>query len=139
MQDAIKTTFEADGTIMALLTGGVHVTGEISRQITPTAFDGSAEILPCCLIKEMDQVPTGDLETTTSVSTRLRISVLFYQRSGYDVISQARARAFALLHRQRLDQAGVWTLEWTDDVIEQRDGALGCSLEIARYVSVQWK
>ena len=133
MRDAIKTLLENDATLMATLTGGLHTKAEISRQDTPTAFDANDEILPCALLHFGTQTPVGPYPH----GSQLYFALMFYERSGYDNIETARARAYTLLHRQKVTPAtgACWGIRHADDVLDQEDTALGCSLAISRYVA----
>lgn len=128
MRAAILAALTGDATLMGLLTGGIHTALEISRQYTPAAFDTNGEILPCALLRLETEGPTGPYRT----SSRLFAAVLFYQRHGYDVIDQAVARTFAVLH-ERHTGAGMWQILHADDVLDQEDQALGCSLAMSRF------
>jgi hypothetical protein len=134
MRDAIKTLLENDATLMAILTGGVHTGTEISRQDTPEAFDASDEILPCVLLQFGTAAPAGPY----SHSSMLHFSLMFYERSGYENVEAARERAYVLLHRQKVTPAAgaCWGIRHADDVLDQEDTALGCSLAISRYYGV---
>lgn len=131
MRDAIEAVLTGDGTLMATLTGGVHTATEISRQDTPSAFDANSEIEPCGLLRFETISPIGPYEH----SARLFFSVYLYERSGYTNIETARARIYTLLHRQRVTPStgGCWQIEHADDVLDQEDTALGCSLAVSRY------
>jgi hypothetical protein len=52
------------------------------------------------------------------------------------VIDQALARVFTLLNRQKIGSK-TWDVRWADDVRDQRDQALGCSLSMSRYEVVR--
>lgn len=134
MRDAIKTLLENDATLMAILTGGLHTATEISRQDTPGAFDASDEILPCALLQFGSETPVAPYPHGAT----LYFSLMFYERSGYTNIEAARARAYLLLHRQKVTPAtgACWGIRHADDVLDQEDTALGCSLAISRYYGV---
>jgi hypothetical protein len=128
LRDDIKTYLEADATLTGILTGGVHAGVEISRQNTPSAFDSNGEILPCALVKEEADAKTGPFHE----SSVTYILVFFYQRYDYDSIDQALDRVFTLLHRQKVGTK-VWEILWANDIKDQEDQALGCSLSLSRY------
>jgi hypothetical protein len=65
-------------------------------------------------------------------SARSFVRVFFYQRSGTDVIDQALYRVYALLHRQKA-LTGKWEVRWANDITDQVDEALGCSMHLGRY------
>lgn len=133
MRDAIRDYLAADGTLSGLLTGGIYAVPEITRQDTPDAFDANGEIEPCALVKPETEATFGPYEEAGAISARLYVVVFFYQRTGYDVVDQALARTRVLLHKEKLE-SGVWEISWADDVLDQEDEALNCSLGISRYV-----
>ena len=130
-RSALLDYLETDTTLTDLLTGGIYAAQEIKRQATPDAFDSNLEIRPCCLIKLETDVRFGPHYT----SSRLFFTLYFYQRVGFDVIDQAKDRAFAILHRA----CGVASYEiWhADDINDQEDQALECSLVTSRYFAVR--
>ena len=128
--DDIKTVLEADATLMALLTGGIFTQTEISRQLTPGAFDANSEIQPCALINYEFEASAGPFNDVSQVYVR----VFFYQREGYASINSARDRVYTLLHRQRIGTTRGWEVRWTDDVLDQEDQALNCKLQLSRYM-----
>jgi hypothetical protein len=134
IRDDIEAVLQADGTLTGLLTGGIHAGGTITRQDTPGAFDANIEVLPCALINIETEVQSGPYKG----STRAYMRVFFYQRSGYDVIDQALARVFTLLNRQKIGSK-TWEVRWADDVRDQREQALGCSLSMSRYEVIRNK
>jgi hypothetical protein len=127
-RDDVKAVLEADGTLMALLTGGVYAGGTINRQDTAGAFDGNKEIRPCALVNAESQAPAGPFKD----SAREVVRVFFYERSGYDAIDQAIERVYVLLHRQKVGASG-WIMLHAGDVTDQVDQALDCSLAVSRY------
>lgn len=133
MRDALYQRLTGDGTLMAVLTGGLHTQTEISRQNTPAAFDTNGEILPCGLLKFETQTPWGPF----AHGSRLYFSLLLYQRAGYQAIETARQRLYALLHRQKVTPAtgSCWQIRHSSDVPDVEDAALGCSLAISRFVA----
>lgn len=134
MRDAIYDLLSGDATLMATLTGGLHVGTEITRQDTPAAFDANSEIQPCGLLRFGTQTPVAPHHH----GSRLFFQLLLYERSGYDNVEVARARAYALLHRQRVTPAtgGCWEIRHADDVPDQEDEGLGCSLAVCRYYAM---
>jgi hypothetical protein len=135
MDDVIRALLADDETMADLLTGGFYAGGEISRQLTPEAFDVSGEILPCVLVKHESEAAAG----IHAAAGNLFVVLYFYQRSSVDVIRQAAARAFALLHQTNLGRSTVWDCSWINDVTDQEDPGLGCRLELSRYQIVRRK
>ena len=134
MRDAIYDRLTGDATLMATLTGGLHTETEITRQLTPTAFDDNDEIKPSGLLKMEASTPTGPYDH----SQRQYFAVYLYQRSGYDSIDTAKDRVYTLLHRQRVTPAtgSCWQIRHVGDTPDLRDEALGCNLAICRYMAV---
>lgn len=137
MQSAILNELTGDATLMASLTGGLYAAaaaGEVSRQDTPDAFDANGEIEPCGLLKMGATMPHGPY----THSQRQFFSVYLYERSGYTNVEAARKRIYALLHRGCVSpsEGGCWGIRHTDDVPDQRDAALGCSLIVCRYEAI---
>lgn len=133
MRETVKTALENDATLAGVLTGGVWSETEISRVETAGAFDANGEVLPCALVREETETPWGPLPT----SSRLYLAIYLYQRRGYDRIDAAMERIFTLLHQQKLGQAHVWEITHADDVRDQQDQALDCSLGISRFVATR--
>lgn len=128
---------QADATLSGLLTGGIYVTNEVSRQLTPSAFDDvTAEILPCALVTTPGEFADGPDE----YAGRLNATIFFYQRIGYGTIDQAKDRARALFHRQKVGSPAdkVWEMRWVNSVTEQRDQALDASMHVIRFEIVRY-
>ncbi len=134
MRAAIYALLNGDATLMATLTGGLHQAvevGEIDRQTTPAAFDANGEIKPCALLKFSDQAHIPPY----THGARLIVSLYFYEAKGAQNIDAALARAYVLLHEQKVTPAvgACWEIRHADDVLDARDDALNCSLAISRY------
>jgi hypothetical protein len=132
VRSTVKEHLENDATLAAVLTGGFYATREVTRQDTPAAFDDNGEIEPCLLVKLETDTPVGPYVR----GSRLYFNVIFYQRSGYDVIDQALERTYDLLHRSKLTD-GVWEISHADDVLDQEDEALNCSMSYSRYMATR--
>ena len=130
--DSIKTVLEADTALMSLLTGGIHVNTEITRQETPTAFDDNGELKPCALINEETELPIGPY--IYGVQTPAVIYI--YQRDGIDVIMPANDKIYALLHNQKIGSK-TWNVIYQSSIKNQRDIALNCPMIISRYLAIQ--
>jgi hypothetical protein len=131
---AILAALQADTALMALLTGGLHTATEISRQMTPTAFDAATqELRPCGLIRMRATAAPGI--PTAARAARITAEIYLYERQGYAAIDPAAARCRTLLHKTTLRPAtgGAWELTWSNDVPDGRDPALESSLWISRY------
>lgn len=133
LSDDIKTALQADGTLTALLTGGIfNDVEEISRQNTPGAFDSNQELKPCALIKLGTELKAGPYER----SVNSPVIIYFYQRAGYGVIEQAMEKAYDDLNDKQIGE-GVWQLIYDISVPQQRDVALDVPLGMHRFVAVR--
>jgi hypothetical protein len=128
----IAALIAADTGIMALLTGGVHQAGlvgveGITRETTPAAFDSDGYLLPCCLVRQRDLVPTLDVldGATQAKSTIQVVECWLYQDAPlYDVIDAVSTLLYGLLQGKRL--AYSFELDLAHVISRQRDGgALG--------------
>lgn len=134
MITSITALLQADTTLNAILTGGVHRAMEISRQATPTAYDSRRELLPCALVKQETATPWGPHDD----SGRLYIVIWFYARSDYTTIEAARKRVYELLHRAKLtpnDGSGCYDIRHADDLLDQEEPTLGVPMAMSRYVA----
>jgi len=129
IRDTLKNFLTADTTLMATLTGGVYTATELSRQLTPSAFDTALEVKPCALLVLEAEDPVGPFYN----SARLFMVLYFYERQGYTAIDTARARCYALLHRKRISAVGMLEMRHVGDVPDQRDATLNCALGLSRY------
>lgn len=129
MRDALKDFLTADTALVALLTGGMYTATEISRQLTPGAFDANGEVLPCTLLVLEAEDPVGPYDT----SSRLFVVLYLYEQQGYTTIDAALKRIYTLLHRQRISGNGIWEMRHVGDVPDQRDATLNCALALSRY------
>jgi hypothetical protein len=135
--DDIHAVLVMDDELISILPGGVYsgsAVREISRQNTPAAFDVNMKIMPCALVVANTDLKSGPY--SRSIITTL--SVYFYQLTGYDVIEQAMARVFDLLHEQRIGNQ-IWTIEFSNSVENQNDIALDCSLATQRYAATRMR
>ncbi len=134
IKTAVETASTNDTTFMALITGGVHAdVREISRQSAPTAYDANGELLPCVLLKIESQTPhPGPIRT----ASRLFFTLIAYQRGGYDAITPALDRAFALFHDKKLTAVANWNVTNTDESQELEDQALQCSMRFSRFLVI---
>lgn len=131
LRSVVKTAIEGDGTLAALLTGGVHAVTEISREEASGAFDANGEIQPCALVKLPSEFSDGPL----SMTGRQALDIYIYERQGYATIDQCLDPLRALLHRQKIGAAAdkIFEVRHTDDVKDQRDIATGWSLHLSRF------
>ena len=129
----ITAILQADHTLMTTLTGGVQDTVEITRQITPTAFDANGEIKPCALVRTGSEAPIF----TKTMAVQTPVIIYFYQRTGYDKIDAALARVFTLLAQRHLGTLGIWELQFNSEIARTTDEALACSLAVQRYNAIR--
>lgn len=128
-REDVKDYLTGDTALMAILAGGIHAGIEISRNLTPTAFNsGTAEIMPCALIKMGTEAQTGPYPT----STRAPIEIWFYERQGYASIDPAKARVLALLNDRHWG-GGAYDTRLGDDIGDQADDSLSVSMSMIRF------
>jgi hypothetical protein len=135
MRTAIYNVLNDDSALGAILTGDIHTGTQITRQSAPTAFDSNKELLPCALLKFANDTAIGPYET----SSALDFNVLVYQRDGVASIDLARARIYALLHRQSVvPSAGgtCWQIRSVGEVLDAWDDVLDASLIVMRFRAV---
>lgn len=130
-ETAIMQRLTADAAFSDPLTGGIYLNVELSRQVTPDAFDENSELRPCCLIRSETTTPRGGV-TIPGAATKF-VNILVYQGRGSDIVQACLERAYTLLHRQYLPGAGAWEIVFTDLNPNLPDGALN-----ARYGSVRF-
>lgn len=133
MKQAIIAAIEADAALAALLTGGVHGAVEISRQTTPTAFDGNQEILPCALVKVGTVVPTGPHHHAAQQG----VDIYLYHPNDYTALGEVADLLFKLLHRQKLTPASgtCWQLQHDTDTGDEEDSALKVPMKRCRFIA----
>ena len=134
---AILATLQDDASLAGILTGGLYdgtVINDISRQATPAAYDDYSELLPCAIVKPETQAPAGPHPD----SSRLFVTIWFYQQSGSADIDAARIRAYHLLHRSTVAGSdGLWDVRHFNDLLGIELQALGVSAIMSRYVATE--
>ena len=132
----ILAALQGDSQLAGILTGGVYdgaQVGDISRQATPAAYDGNSELKPCAILKPETQAPAGPHPD----SSRLFVTIWFYQQSGSAEIDAARIRAYHLLHRATLGGSdGLWDVRHANDLLGIEMQALGVPAIMSRYVAM---
>lgn len=134
----IAAILDADATLDALLTGGIHTSVSagpmgISRDTTPGAFDANGYLKPTALVNQRDKVPTGDVldYETQAESFRQIVQIWLYNDSGsgYATLDTAAARIRTLLMGETLTDSFELRLAlWMDR--QRDDGALaGAAME----------
>jgi len=131
----IVAILQADYSLSAILSGGIHDAMEISRQLTPGAFDANGEILPCALVKTGNE---NDREGKID-AVQTPLTIYFYQRSEYDQIDAALARCYSLLHFVHIAESQVWQARFNSEIARTTDEALFCSLAVQRYNVIRKK
>lgn len=138
LETDFKDVMEDDNDLMELLSGGVYEAievGEISRQLTPGAFDANKELQPCALVKLGTEIPRGPYDT----SVQTPVQIFFYEKSGSAVNSdRAMAIVYFLFNRKKVGE-GVWTIEHESTTWNQSDDALDAILGVMRFVAVRLK
>ena len=98
LRAALKTLLEADATLVATMTGGLHDSTEISRSGTPSAYDDRGDLKPCGVLRVGTMTPLDPFDT----AERQFFSLYFYQKpGGYTSIDAMKYRAKTLLHVSR--------------------------------------
>lgn len=128
----IATLISANSAIMAQLSGGVYQSGllgveGITRETTPAAFDSDGYLLPCCVVRQRDLIPTLDvLDFDAQVKSSIQVVEcwLYQDAPLYDVIDAVSSLLYGLLQGKRL--AYSYELDLVNAISRQRDGgALG--------------
>ena len=131
----ILATLQGDATLASVLTGGLYdgtEVNDISRQATPAAYDDYSELKPCAIVKPETQAPAGPHPD----SSRLFVTLWFYQQSGSAAIDAGRVRAYHLLHRATLAGSdGLWDVRHANDLLGIEMQALGVPAIMSRYVA----
>jgi len=131
----IFNALEGDAALAAILTGGLYdgtEVNDISRQATPAAYDDYSELKPCAIVKPETQAPAGPHPD----SSRLFVTLWFYQQSGSAAIDAGRVRAYHLLHRATLAGSdGLWDVRHANDLLGIEMQALGVPAIMSRYVA----
>lgn len=131
LSDTVKTLLAADATFAGYATGGVYAEPEISRQDTPAAFSANGEIQPCCLVR----LANINQNAQQRKSVRQFVDLYFYQykNAGTDTIDNMAARAYVLLHDQRI--TGTATVQFDTETPDIPESALSATVRRASYVA----
>lgn len=133
-----KTILEADGTLLALATGGIYDFDETGRMgigrsnsATSAAF-ASGIIKPCLLLKLRSSVVFGGIgdDANRISGARDMLEVWAYQDSGYSTITSMLARVYTLIQGKTL---GGFVCRWTMDVQPLRDIDLDANVQRSDY------
>jgi hypothetical protein len=133
VKTAVTAILQGDATFASLTAGGIHDNvKEISRQLTPTAFNADDEVLTCVLVKVESAAPFGVHDD----SARAFLVIYVYSRKGTSVVGQLIDRAYTLLHRQCITSGGVWDCRHADEKRDLEDPTLECDMGFTRFVLV---
>lgn len=131
--DEVRDILAADGTLTALLTGGILLYEEIgsigiSRKTHTSLYNGLI-LKPHALVRARNRNPVQGVrhEPTHQRSFQQIVEVQFFndKDAGYSVVEQARHRTYALLAGTRTPSGLL--LEWLLDEIRKRDYAFDLS------------
>lgn len=135
LEDDFIAAMEMDDLLVAALTGGIYsalLVGEISRQVTPNAFDVNGELSPCALVKMGVEVPRGPYPD----SVQTPVQLFFYQQRTATEIDDAMSICFDLFNRARVG-TGTWQVEYESGSWNQSDDVLDAFLHVMRFVAVR--
>lgn len=105
-ESEIAVILDADATLDALLTGGIHQSSTvgplgITRETVASAFDANGYLKPCALVSQRNRVPTGDVLDFDAQLESMRqiVEVWLYADSsaGYSTLDTAALRIRTLL------------------------------------------
>lgn len=134
LRGAVKALLAADVTLMATLTGGMYDRREISRTLTPDAYDTDGTLKPCGLVSIETTTPHGPKEFDFE---RVYFVVYLYEEEGnaYAAIDVAKDLVRALLHRQTvsIDTGGVFEILHADSLGDAYDEALRAEMTFERF------
>jgi len=103
LRTQVQATLAADGTLAAILTGGVYDRRGINRTATPAAYDSRGQLKPSAVVVESTQ---EEISTHPDAAGFVRhwFQVYYYEAEGgnYANIDAAKARTRALLHGQKI-------------------------------------
>ncbi|MCZ2099716.1 MAG: hypothetical protein LC121_26330 [Anaerolineae bacterium] len=126
--ETIRDVLAGDGTLAALLTGGIYSYDEtgrngISRAALPDAFDTDGFLLPCAVVKTGEARAAAAIRDSQS-GTRQMVEVYVYNDgdSDYGTITSARELVIGLLDRQWI--AGVGFVQRAGGADDLRDPKL---------------
>ena len=117
-----ETVMEADATLMAILTGGVHTRESLgdeglARETVPTAFDSNGFLKPCSVVRQRAAVNDGAVDDMQAqeASVQQVVELWFYDDSGFTNIDSAKARSKVLFHGYQFNDS--FPLEWAGEPI----------------------
>lgn len=140
LRAAIKTLLEADGTLTATMTGGLHDQTEISPSGTPSAYDTRGDLKPCGVLRMGTMTPLEPFDT----AERQFFTLYWYEKpGGYANIDVMKYRAKTLLHtttdsqkQVTVDPGFVYELRHADDFGDSWDDSLKVPMNYSRFYAV---
>ena len=129
----METICNADATLAAILTGGVHLFDDLGGQglnriQVAQAFKNktTGRLNPVCVIYEADDIPTGEAVDMPTGFTSLLVPIVGWiyddPAVGYTTIDAAQKRMYTLLHGARL--SGGFQLLWKNTIKRKREPLL---------------
>lgn len=138
----IETLLEANATLVAAATGGIHRLEDLgklglNRTLHPSSFTNGI-IKPSMVIRQRSNTPLYDIvdEANQIVSSRVVIEIWFYQSSGYTTIGTMRDLVYGLLHDKRVNTGRCM---WIWEVLLERDTNLDASVERSDFEIIYLK
>lgn len=139
LRQAVIAALEADGTLMATLTGGVYDRREINRTATPNAYDSNGCLEPCAVVTLEAATPVGPHPDYRM--EQVFFLVYLYEEEGnhYAGIDVAKQRVKTLLHQQRVTTTPdtVWEIRHADSLGDSYDDVLRAEMTYERFFA--WK
>ena len=131
----VAQAMQADGALMALLSGGVYTAAQIVPGMeAPHPFDEFGRVRPSALVRNETAATTGP----QGRFDRAFVVVFFYDHAGYERIDQAADRARAVLHRRYIGD-GSYEVRHVDDVSDQYDDAILAYMHRSRYQVARYR
>lgn len=126
--EGIADIIRGDTIMQQWCTGGVHtrISGYISRETTPEAFDSSGALKPCIFVSDVGDYGIPPHED----NSRLLAKVYLYQQFGFGQIALMAQRTIEVLHKNRFE--GVYDIEYLDQ-ISGRDISLDCDMIVVSF------
>lgn len=135
------TLINADLDLTALLPGKVYSAievDEISRQLTPDAFNANKELLACALVKQGIELPRGPYRQSGAMSVQTNVTIFLYEYRTSENIDQAMDYLIDLFSEKRIAD-GMWNIEYENGSWNQTDDTLNANLCVLRFNAVRMK
>lgn len=121
IENAIETFLDADATLAALLTGGIHAWDELPRDgINETQMSSvftTGILKPTAVVRARDSVPFGRVGDNQLQRRTMRTPIEIYLHvdadAGYTTLESAKDRIFVLLHKKPIPNTG--NLRWVNE------------------------